>query len=125
PPQARTSPGVRRPDVHGIAHPGQSRMYTGVPGVGTSVWKNAAMCVGIRTQPWEAGRRGTSVSPWIAKVVPMKNTGLYISPGGPVPRPGRNERVVKSPVGVMALPQPFGEQKWYPPPVDTWLTSAT
>jgi hypothetical protein len=29
----------------------QPRMYTGVPGVGTSVWKNAAMCVGIRTQP--------------------------------------------------------------------------
>src|SRR5215470_16677729 len=57
----------------------QPRMYTGVPGVGTSVWKNAAMCVGIRTQPWEAGRRGTWVSPWIAKVVPMKNTGLYIA----------------------------------------------
>ena len=29
-------------------------MYTGVPGVGTSVWKNAAMSIGIRTQPWEA-----------------------------------------------------------------------
>ncbi|HXZ76140.1 MAG TPA: hypothetical protein VEH31_35440, partial [Streptosporangiaceae bacterium] len=37
----------------------QPRMYTGVPGVGTSVWKNAATCIGIRTQPWETGRRGT------------------------------------------------------------------
>src|SRR5215475_4747522 len=97
--------------VRGIVHPRPLRMYTGVPGVGTSVWKNAEMCIGIRTQPWEAGRSGTSVSPWIAKMVPMKNTGLYISPSGTVTRPGMNERVVKSPVGVTALPQPFGEQK--------------
>ena len=44
-------------------------------------------------------------------MVPMKNTGLYISPSGTLTRPGMNERVVKSPVGVIALPQPFGEQK--------------
>jgi hypothetical protein len=52
---------ARRREPHppmGIAHPPQPRMYTGVPGVGTSVWKNAAMSTGIRTQPWEAGRRG-------------------------------------------------------------------
>ena len=41
-------------------------MYTGVPGVRTSVWKNAAISMGIRTHPWETGGSGTSVSPWIA-----------------------------------------------------------
>jgi hypothetical protein len=57
-PPATGSSGLR---AHGawVAWSGQPRMYTGVPGVGTSVWKNAAMCIGIRTQPWEAGRRGT------------------------------------------------------------------
>src|SRR5215469_3982949 len=99
------------PAGQGITYARPPRMYTGVPGVGTSVWKNAAMWIGIRTQPWEAGRRGTWVSPWIAKMVPMKNTGLYIPPSGAVTQPGMYERVVKSPVGVMASPQPFGEQK--------------
>jgi hypothetical protein len=57
---------LAREEGQGIAYARPLRMYTGVPGVGTSVWKNAAMCIGIRTQPWEAGRRGTWVSPWIA-----------------------------------------------------------
>ena len=50
---------LRTPAGQGITYPRPLRMYTGVPGVGTSVWKNSAMCTGIRTQPWEAGRRGT------------------------------------------------------------------
>jgi hypothetical protein len=41
-------------------------MYTGVPGAGTSVSKNTAISMGIRTHPWETGWAGTSVSPWIA-----------------------------------------------------------
>jgi hypothetical protein len=40
----------------------------------------------------------------------MKNTGCA-PPSGTVTRPGMKERVVKSPVGVMGSPQPFGEQK--------------
>jgi hypothetical protein len=58
-----TTCGPRRSSDH-LCRP--LRMYTGVPGVGTSVWKNEARRIGIRTQPWEAGRRGTWVSPWIA-----------------------------------------------------------
>ena len=74
-----------------------------------SAWKNAATCIGIRTQPWEV-TSGIGV-PVDREDGADENTGLYISPSGTVTRPGMKERVVKSPVGVMALPQPFGEQK--------------
>ena len=57
-------------------------MITGSPGIFTSVWKKAAMSMGIRTQPCETGASGTSVSPWIANAVPMKNTELYMKPSG-------------------------------------------
>src|SRR6202030_3154851 len=81
--------------VHGTraAPRGQRRMITGSPGTFTSVWKKAAMSMGIRTQPCETGASGTSVSPWMANAVPMKNTGLYISPSGTTTQPGRNTRV--------------------------------
>jgi len=86
-------------------------MITGSPGTFTSVWKKAAMSMGIRTQPCETGASGTSVSPWIANAVPMKNTELYMKPSGTAIQPGKNERVLKLPVGVMATPQPPpGEQ---------------
>ena len=32
----------------------------------TSDGKYSAMCIGIRTQPWEAGYVGTDSEPWIA-----------------------------------------------------------
>ena len=57
---------------------GQRRTITGSPGTFTSVWKKAAMSMGIRMQPCETGASGTSVSPWIANAVPMKNTELYM-----------------------------------------------
>ena len=47
-------------------------MYTGGPGVFTSVWKNCAMSYGMRTQPCDTGLSGTPPpfgpyvdSPWI------------------------------------------------------------
>ena len=57
---------------------GQWLTMTGSPGTFTSLWKKAAMSIGIRTQPCETGPSGTSVSPWIANAVPMKNTELYM-----------------------------------------------
>ncbi len=59
--------------------------------------------MGIRTYPWETGWAGTSVSPWIAYAVPMKNTGLYISPSGTVSQPGMKAVVVKLPAAVQAI----------------------
>jgi drug/metabolite transporter (DMT)-like permease len=72
---------------------GQRRMITGSPGTFTSVWKKAAMSMGIRMQPCETGASGTSVSPWMANAVPMKNTELYIKPSGTAIQPGKNDRV--------------------------------
>jgi len=70
-------------------------MYTGVPGVFTSVWKNCAMSYGMRTQPCDTGFSGTPPpldpymgSPWMAYEVPMKNTELYIVPSGTLIQPG-------------------------------------
>src|SRR6516162_6051208 len=57
----------------------------------------------------------------MAYLVPMKNTGLYISPSGTWTQPGRNDRVWKLPVGVFQ-PQPWPGRQ--PAPVDTWLISS-
>jgi drug/metabolite transporter (DMT)-like permease len=57
---------IQRPQPEPKAVAVQLRTMTGSPGTFTSVWKNAAMSIGIRMQPCETGASGTYVSPWMA-----------------------------------------------------------
>ena len=64
-PRPRARSCARRPEARRMTA-AQLRTITGSPGTCTSVWKNAAMSIGIRMQPCETGASGTYVSPWMA-----------------------------------------------------------
>src|SRR5260370_40794011 len=88
------------------------------------VWRVFERLRGIRTQPCEAGPLGTLVSPWMAKEVPMKNTGVHITPSGTVTWPGMKECARYVPVGVVAIWQPWLSQKREGPALEMGLISA-
>ncbi len=56
----------------------------------TCWYSTLATSTGTRTQPCEAGLSGMGTSPWMAKFVPMKNTGLYIRPSATCSHPATN-----------------------------------